>query len=167
MQLKLWWMENKWWARMAAQIQSYAYINDTRSFYEALKGVDGPSCYSLHTVRITDGVIIKNMELVLEGWDVYLQNLLKNVHTTDPGFLDDLPTLQIISKFYYLSSIDEVENAILSLNDNNAAGPYKIPAEVIKYRGCALHRRLHNFILDCWSTKCLKQQWKNANIILE
>ena len=34
------------------------------------------------------------------------------------------------------------------------------------YGGCALHRRLHNFILDCWSAKCLPLQWKNANIIL-
>ena len=34
------------------------------------------------------------------------------------------------------------------------------------YGECALHRRLHNFILDCWCAKCLPQQWKNANIIL-
>ena len=59
-----------------------------------------------------------------------------------------------------------MEKAILSLKDNKAAGPDNIPAEVIKYGGCALHRRLHNFILDCWSTKCLPKQWKNANIIL-
>ena len=59
-----------------------------------------------------------------------------------------------------------MEKAILSLKDNKAASPDNIPAEVIKYGGCALHRRLHNFILDCWSAKCLPQQWKNANIIL-
>ena len=27
-------------------------------------------------------------------------------------------------------------------------------------------RNLHNFIIGCWSAKCLRQQWKNANIIL-
>ena len=59
-----------------------------------------------------------------------------------------------------------MEEAILSLNENKAAGPDNIPAEVIKYGGRALHRRLHNFILDCWSAKCLPQQWKNANIII-
>ena len=59
-----------------------------------------------------------------------------------------------------------MEKAILSLKDNKAAGPDNIPPEVIKYGGCALHRRLHNFILDCWSAICLPQQWKNANIIL-
>ena len=96
----------------------------------------------------------------------YLLSLLNNVHTTDPGFLDDLPTLPIIPKLDDPPSFDEVEKAILSLKDNKAAGPDNIPAEVIKYGGCALHRRLHYFIFDCWSAKCLPQQWKNANIIL-
>ena len=59
-----------------------------------------------------------------------------------------------------------MEKAILSLKDKQKAGPDNIPAEVIKYGGCALHRRLHNFILDYWSANCLPQQWKNTNIIL-
>ena len=142
-----------------AQIQSYANINDTKSFYEALKAVYGPRHFSLHPVRSIDGDLIKNKELILERWAEYLQNLLNKVHTTDPGFLDDLPTLPIIPKLDDPPSFDEVERAIRRLKDN-------IPPEVIKYGGCALHRRLHNFILDCWSAKCLPQQWKNANIIL-
>ena len=59
-----------------------------------------------------------------------------------------------------------MEKAILSLKDNKTAGLDNIPAEVIKYGVCALHRRLHNFIVDCWSAKYLPQRWKNANIIL-
>ena len=165
-QRKLTWMENNCWARKAAQIQSYANINDTKSFYEALKCVYGPRHFCLHPVRSTDGDLIKNKELILEIWAEYLQNLLNKVHTTDPGFLDDLPTLPIIPKLDDPPSFDEVEKAILSLKYNKSAGPDNIPAEVIKYGGCALHRRLHNFIHDCWSAKCLTLQWKNANIIL-
>ena len=41
-QRKLRWMENNWWAEKAAQIQSYANINNTKSFYRALNGVYGP-----------------------------------------------------------------------------------------------------------------------------
>ena len=165
-QRKLRWMENNWWAETAAQIQSYANISDTKSFYEALKGVYGPRRFSLHPIRSTDGDLIKNKELILERLAEYLQNLLNKVHTTDPGFLDDLPTLPIIPKLDDPPSFDEVEKANLSLKDDKAAGPDNIPPEVIKYGGRALHRRLHNFILDCWSAKCLPQQWKNANIIL-
>ena len=165
-QRKLRWMGSNCWAQKAAQIQSYANINDTKIFYEALSGVYRPGRFSLHPVRSTDGVLIKNKELILKRWAEYLQNLLNKVLTTDPGLLDDLSTLPIIPKLDDPPSFDEVKKANLSLKDNKAAGPDNIPAEVIQYGGCALHRRLHNFILDCWSAKCLPQQWKNANIIL-
>ena len=165
-QRKLRWMGNYWWAEKAAQILSYANINDTKSFYEELKGVYGPRHFSLHPVRNIDCDIIKNKELIHERWAKYLQNLLSKVHTTDPGFHDDLPTLPIIPKLDDPPSFDKVERAILRLKDNKAAGPDNIPPEVIKYGGCALNRRLHNFIFDCWSAKCLTLQCKNANIIL-
>ena len=141
-----------------AQIQSYANINDTKSFYEAQKGVYEPSRFSLHPVSSTDGVLIENKELILERLSEYLQNLLNKVYTTDPGFLDDLPTLPIIPIFDDPPSFDEAKKLSLSLKGNKAAGPDNIPAEVIKHGGCALHRRLHTFILDCWSAKCLPQQ---------
>ena len=131
-QRKLRWMENNWWAEKAAQIQSYANINDARSLYEALKGFYVPRHFSLHPVRSIDGDLIKNKELILERWAEYLQNLRNKVHTTDPGFLDDSPALTIIPKLDDPTSFDEVEKAILRLKDNKAAGPDNIPPEVIK-----------------------------------
>ena len=159
-------MGNYWWAEKATQILSNANINDTKSSYEALEAVYGPRHFSLHSVRSIDGDLIKNKELILERWAKYLQNLLNKVYTTDPGFLDDLPTQPIIPKLDDPPSYDKVERAILRLKDNKAAGPDNIPPKVIKNGGCALHRKLHKFIFDCWSAKCLPQQWKNANIIL-
>ena len=75
-QRKLRWMENNFWARKAAQIQSHGNISDTKSFYEALKGIYGPRRFTLHPVRSTGCVLIKNKELILERWVEYLQNLL-------------------------------------------------------------------------------------------
>ena len=120
----------------------------------------------MHLVRSIDDGLFKNKELILARLAEYLQNLLDKVHTTDPGFLDDLPTLPIIPKLDDQPSFDEVERVILSLKDINTAGPDNIPAEVIKYGGCALHRRQHKFVLSGCSAKCLPQQWKNANIIV-
>ena len=104
--------------------------------------------------------------MILKRWAEYLQKLLNTVSTTNPGFLNDLPTLPIIQRLDGPPSFDKVEKVILSLKDNKTVGPSDFPAEVIKYCGCALHRRLHNVIFDCWSAKCLPQLWKNANIIL-
>ena len=102
--------------------------------------------------------------MILTSWTEYLQNLLSKVRSTDPHFLDDLPTLPIIQNLDDPLSFDEVEKAILI--DNNAAYPDNILPGVIKYGGCSLHQTLLNLIRDCWSAKCLQQQWKNANIIL-
>ena len=57
-QRKLRWMVNNWWAWKAAQIQSYANINDAKNFFEALKGVYGPTRFSVHPVRSIDGMLI-------------------------------------------------------------------------------------------------------------
>ena len=76
-QRKLRWMENNWWARKAAQIQSYANINDSKNYYEALKDVYGPSHFSLHPVRSTDGVLIKNKELILARFEYLELNTYK------------------------------------------------------------------------------------------
>ena len=65
-QRKLGWMENNWWAQKAAQIQNYANINNAKNFHFALIGVYGPSLFSLNSVRNTDGVLIRNKELILE-----------------------------------------------------------------------------------------------------
>ena len=64
--------------------------------------------------------------MIHERWAEYLQNLLNNVHSTDPGFLDDLPTLPIMPKLYEPQSVEE--KAILRMKDNIAAGPDNIPA---------------------------------------
>ena len=64
-QRKLRWMEDNWWARKAAQIKSYANINDTKNFHGALNGVYWPSRFSFLPVKSTDGVLIRNHELIL------------------------------------------------------------------------------------------------------
>ena len=79
-------------------------------------------------IRSTDGVLIKNKEMILAWLAEYLQNILSKLNITDPGFLDDLPTLPIIPKLDDLPSFDEVEKAILSLKDNKTADPDNIHA---------------------------------------
>ena len=79
-------------------------------------------------IWITDGVLIKNKELILARLTEYQKKRKKKVHISDPGLLDDLPTLPIISKLDDPPSYCEVEKAIFCLKDNKAAGPDNIPA---------------------------------------
>ena len=98
-QRKLRWIENNWWAEKAAQIQSYANINDTKSFYETPKAVYGPRHFSLHPVRSIDGDLIKNKELILKRWAEYLQNLLNKVHTIHCRSSQNLMTHHPLTKW--------------------------------------------------------------------
>ena len=158
---KLRWMENNWWAGKAAQIQSYANINDTKSFYEALKGVCGPRRFSLHPVRSTDGDLIKNKELILERWAEYLQNLLNKVHTTSQAFWmiyrhcrssQNLMTHHPLMKWKRPFSVSKTtKQPFLTtslLRSFSMVG-------VLYTEGCII-----------LSAKYLPQQWENANIIL-
>ena len=89
--------------------------------------------YSL-SHSISDKFISPPIQInMLENMWHKLGVLLNKVHTTDSGFLDDLPTLPIIPKLDDPPSFDKVEKVILSLKDNKAAGPDNIPVEVIKF----------------------------------
>ena len=59
-QRRLRWMENNWLARKTALILIYSIINDAMIFYEALRGVYWPSCFSLHPIRSSDVAQINN-----------------------------------------------------------------------------------------------------------
>ena len=123
-------------------IQSYTDDNDTKSYYEAPKGVNGQIRFYLHLVRSIEGALIHNKDMILARWAKYEQSMLNKVHATEQAFLDDLPTQLIIPNLDDPPSLDKVKKAILSLNDNKAACPDNIPPEVFKYGGCALHQRL-------------------------
>ena len=68
-------------------------------------------------------------------------------------------------------SFGEVEKGIISLKDNKTAGPDIIPAEIIKFGGCALHRRHHNFILVSSTAmekyqhySCIQAKWRSSRM---
>jgi len=41
-----------------------------------------------------------------------------------------------------------------------------IPAEIFKYGGNLLLRRLHSYISNAWASNILPTRWKDANIIM-
>ncbi|KAK0135214.1 Craniofacial development protein 2 [Merluccius polli] len=147
----------------AVQIQGFADANDMQCFFEATKAIYGPTQCSLQPVRSKDGVLIKDKASILDRW---AEHFLNKINTIDPTILNELPTVPVLSELDIPPSFVNMKKAILSLKNNKAVGPDNIAAEVLKYGGYALNCRLHYFILDCWSARCLPQQWKDANIVL-
>jgi len=159
-------MENSWWTQKAAEIQMLADTNDTQRFYEALKTIFGPTQHAVHPVKSKDGSkVIKDHEGILSRWAEHLRELLNCVNPTDPTLLDLIPQLPVIPQLDDPPALHEIAAAVKALKNNKAAGPDGIPAEVFKFGGHQLTRRLHQFIYRAWTTGKLPQQWKDANIV--
>ena len=65
-----------------------------------------------------------------------------------------------------IPSIEEISAAANNLKNNKAPGPDGIRAEIFKYGGNLLLRRLHSFISNAWASNILPTQWKDANKIM-
>ena len=84
------------------------------------------------------------------------------------GTVHPLITLDFFSSWILPLHVVFLSSIILGANpfgdgDMDNGGRLRIELAAGSY---ALHRSLHNFILDYWSAKCHPLPWKNANIIL-
>ena len=139
-------MENTWWLSKATEIQNYADTNMAHQFYQAIKAVYGPKSHSTHPVRTKDGItLIKDKKDILCRWAEYLQELLNQDNPVDQSIADQLPQLPIILELDTIPSIEEISAAANNLINNKALGPDCIPAEIFRYEGNLLLRRLHSF----------------------
>ena len=55
--------------------------------------------------------------------------------------------------------------AIKSLKNQKSPGPDGLPAEVFKFGGYLLKRKLHKLFRKVWSTGIIPQDWKDSLII--
>ena len=85
---------------------------------------------------------------------VYMKGLWKQRIGGDVAHGHFLPQLPPIPDSRARSSprFYEVHTAIKGLKNNKSAGPDNLPAEVLKYGGYCLLRRLHHFIVTAWSS---------------
>jgi sorting nexin-29 len=62
-------------------------------------------------------------------------------------------------------NLDDVRNAMKRLKPRRAAGPDGITAEMLKFAGPTLARRLHELIVEVWNTEKAPQDWKDSTIV--
>ena len=110
-------------------------------------------------MRAKDGIIpIKDKKDILSLLAEHLQELLNQDNPVDQSIADQLPQLPIMSELDTIPSIEEISAAENNLKDNKALGPDGIPAEIFKYGGNLLLRRLHSFNSNAWASNILPTQ---------
>ena len=98
----------------------------------------------------------------------YLQNLPNKVHTTDPGFLDDQPTLPI-----FVCTNEQTRKEFNRLRPSKAAGPDGISPKVLKMCSsqlCEILCTIFNLsfqsgvVPDIWKSSCIVPVPKNNKV---
>ena len=128
-------------------------------------------------MRSKDGsTLIKDQQGILARWTEHLSDLLNRINSTDPTLVDQLqlptipdldqpPSFHEVHKAETLALYKSLTYLLTYLKNNKAAGADGIPAEILKYCGCSLLHRLHNFISAVWTSGKVPQQWKDATIV--
>ena len=88
------------WDRKAEEVQMYADTHNSKTFFCALKVINGPSKSESTLLQSADGsTLIKDQEGLRNRWAEHLNALMNRPLTIDPTALDQIlrqPTLAMI-----------------------------------------------------------------------
>ena len=155
-------MKSKWWEEKAAD------TNDMKAFYNGLREVYGPQRRGTTQLLAQDGTTaLKEKDKTLDRFAQHFDQLLNVPGTVDKAALEELPKVNADAELELddVPSLDELLAAINSTRENKAPGVCRIPAEVWKYGGLGLQKKLHELIVYIWRTEQIPQNWKDANIV--
>jgi hypothetical protein len=139
-----------------------AYLNQIKKFYEEIKYFKQTQIILHTSCKDSTGNVILQIEDVLKRWKEYFCNILKP------------PTIsyRINMTTTHISSQDEVDpptyneicSVINKLKITKAAGTDNTLAELIRYGGRTLKKKMHKLMLNIWNNERLPAQW-NEGII--
>jgi hypothetical protein len=154
--------KKKWLNNKILQIEQNNNKNEIKRFYEDIKYFKQPQVILPEFCKDSRGNVILQIEDVLKRWKEYFCNILKP------------PTIsyRINLTTTHISNQDEVEpptyneicSVINKLKITKAAGTDNIPAELIRYGGRTLKKRMRKLMLNIWNNEHLPAQW-NEGII--
>ncbi|XP_063588714.1 uncharacterized protein LOC134765849 [Penaeus indicus] len=166
LQRKLREIQNKWWTNLAEKTQLCADTGDYRGFYEAFKAVYGPTHHVQSPLRSADGqALFTDKTSILNRWSEHFQALFSTDHVVQDSAVLCIPQKLVIVELDELPSMEEVSKAIEQLKSGKAAGVDRIPPEIWKDGGPALHSKLHELLVCCWEQSKLPRDLCDAVII--
>nr|XP_014349862.1 PREDICTED: uncharacterized protein LOC102358527 [Latimeria chalumnae] len=165
-QHKICMMKNQWWIDKAKEIQGYADSHDSRSFFNAIKAIYGPTSNGAVPLQSSDGtILIKDNKDILQRWKEHFHKLLNQDVGFDSLTIDEIPQCPLITELDESPTLTEVLKAINQMENNKATGPDRIPSKVYKYGGPLLTRHLHLLLESIWAQEEVPQDLKDAIIV--
>ena len=159
-------MKNSWWQQKAVEIQSAADVHDSKSFYDKLKEVYGPSQSRITPMKSKDGHhTIRDAGGLMDRWTEHYRDLFTNPSTVDESIIKDLPQYDVMEAMDVIPDIDEIKKATAQIRGGKAPGLDGIPIEVVKCGGDSMNRKIADLIVDIWSGTPVYQDWKDAILV--
>ena len=159
-------MKDKWWLEKAVELQEASDRKDMKRFYDGLKAVYGPKSVSLAPIRSMDGQnLLTDSREILQRWAEHFNTLLNRSSTMQEDATDFLRQRDPIISLDRPPCKAEVLSAVKILSNGKSPGPDGIPAEVYKYGGSKLVKRLVHLFKNIWEKEYVPQDFKDANIV--
>ena len=159
-------MKNKWWDKMACELQEAADQHDMKRFYKNLRSVHGSKVSGFAPVKNSGGMtLLTTQEAVLQRWADHFNLVLNQPSSFDSSVITELPQSPIFSSLDASPTLVEVQKAIKALKAGKAPGCDGIPPEVFKYGGNEVASQLQKFFALCWHEGKIPQDFKNSSIV--
>ena len=144
----------------------YADLGDTRSFFEALKAVHGPSHQIQAPLRSTDGsALLTDKDAIMHRWSEHFSSLFSDKRKVEESFLLRIPQAEVKTELDDLPTLEEVKMAVRQMNPGKSPGIDGIPAEVYQYGGKKVTVCLHDLFTKCWEQGLVPQDLRDAIIV--
>ena len=145
---------------------------DQAGFYKYLKtmNLEGMRDRSSAYVQAENGVLLRDVELILERWVRWFHTLLNaKSPRLDPNIAEGLDQWPENMPLGVQPTMQELTDAIRSLANGKAVGPDGVSVELFKITlngDPALRRRLVDIVIRIWRGGAVPQQWKDVIIMV-
>ena len=120
----------------------------------------GPNSHT--PLQSQDETLMKDDTAIQQRWREHFE-LFQNRTTVVTG--DTIPQNPERPSLDILPTPDEVQRATMQMKNHRVCGPDGVPAEIVKFGGENLARKLYEFIRKIWQDKQIPSDLRNANII--
>ena len=140
-------MQNQWWEKKAAEVQSFADSNNIKLLFSASKAIYGPSTSRTSSLFSADGsTIIKDKGGISARWEEHFSQLFNQPSTIDQTVLEHMPQASTKEALDLQPTEEGVRIAIEQMSCDKAPGRDELPAELFKALGHTAFQVFHNVL---------------------
>ena len=133
--------------QMCSEIEKCQKQHNTKDMFACMKRLTKQACPKVKLVQSEQGAPLTDDTEIKDRWRQYCENLYK-AELDDNNSYSCLPRMG--GTMEPTPSREEVEKAIKALKDGTAAGPDKLPSELLKLGGDSVTSALHRIIVKVW-----------------